>query len=142
MRYIIVFLTIFITFFDISSSNLCWYFSNNSQPRLERRKIAHHPACSCECWKYPHTKGTNNQYKCSNCEHRITPPDPLSKNGPQFIRHNESQEETDLDKQLFMDFNQVPAPTSKALQNPLNQQPRETSYTADPQRWGFLNRSN
>ncbi len=130
MKYVMTLIATFFVFFDITSSNLCWFFENNNNPRLTRRTISHNAACSCECWQYPHTKGTNNQYKCTNCNHRLTPPDPLSAEGPQFIRYNQNQEETNIDRELEINNAKV-LPAARTLQNPLNQQWREKASFPD-----------
>ena len=66
-----------------NSCNLCWNYKQK-EPRLERQDISHDATCTCPCWQYSHTKGNNNFYRCIECGHRLTPPDPLSKNGPQY----------------------------------------------------------
>lgn len=126
-KYIIALLTLSLTAFDITSSNLCWVIQNKSDERLSRKVISYDAQCTCECWKYPHTKGTNNQYKCTNCEHRITPPDPLSKNGPKYKTYYEAGEQSEIEKEI--ESNPKERPYWKALQVPLNQQWREKSYT-------------
>jgi hypothetical protein len=69
----------------MNSSNLCWDYKIKD-PRLKRANIEHDSECTCPCWQYPHTAGTNNFYKCQVCNHRLTPPDPTSKKGPQYKR--------------------------------------------------------
>lgn len=73
-----------------NSCNLCWDYKIKD-PRLIRENISHEADCTCPCWQYPHTKGDNNFYRCTQCGHRITPPNPLSKNGPQYKRFNNPQ---------------------------------------------------
>lgn len=113
---------------------------NNNNPRLTRRDISHNAACSCECWQYPHTKGTNNQYKCINCNHRLTPPDPLSQNGPKFDRFNSSSA-TAQGKGLKIN-NSQPLPSARTLQNPLGQQPREKNTSFPDLRYVDQRRSD
>jgi hypothetical protein len=138
MKYIIAFVALFMTSLEIISSNLCWCFQNVSDPRLVRRVISHATACTCECWQQPHTKGTNNEYKCLKCGHRLTPPDPLSKNGPQFKRYYEKK---DGDRQIdtMMESPQTDSSPSQVWQLPQNQQWRESSYTAPFQHNNFPN---
>lgn len=69
----------------INSCNLCWDY-RIKDPRLQRETLEHDSQCTCPCWQYPHTEGTNNFYKCQVCDHRLTPPNPLSKKGPQYRR--------------------------------------------------------
>lgn len=85
MRLILLILFLFVS--DITNGcNLCWNYKIKD-PRLQRETIDHDPQCTCPCWQYPHTEGTNNFYKCQVCEHRLTPPDPISKKGPQYKRY-------------------------------------------------------
>ncbi len=76
--------------------NLCWDY-RIKDPRLIREDISHDPECTCPCWKYPHTQGgnhLNNFYKCEECGHRLTPPDPLSQDGPQYKRFYNKKKDT------------------------------------------------
>lgn len=84
MRFILFVLFLFASEFT-NSCNLCWNYKIKD-PRLQRETIEHDPECTCPCWQYPHTEGSNNFYKCQVCDHRLTPPDPTSKNGPQYKR--------------------------------------------------------
>ncbi|MBI2344478.1 hypothetical protein HYV10_00195 [Candidatus Dependentiae bacterium] len=73
--------------------NLCWDYKIKD-PRLKREKISHDASCPCPCWQYPHTQADNNFYRCIQCGHRLTPPDPLSKHGPKYKRFNEEHKNT------------------------------------------------
>jgi hypothetical protein len=70
---------------DLNSCNLCWGFSGVRKLRPD--PIEKLDNCSCECWKYPHTKGDNNYYVCTVCQHRLTPEEILLSKGQKKSRH-------------------------------------------------------
>lgn len=70
---------------DIFSCNLCWSYPKGK--RLRQIPIQKVKDCSCECWKYPKTKGDNNFYVCTECSHRITPEEVFIPKGQKSIRY-------------------------------------------------------
>lgn len=100
-----------------NTCNLCWDYKIKD-PRLIREDISHDPQCTCNCWQYAHTKGTNNFYRCGVCGHRMTPPDPLSKKGPHYKTYNdiEDAQENAINPPIFM---QQPKRHPQLIQFPL-----------------------
>jgi len=84
-----------------NSCNLCWDYKIKD-PRLIREDISHDSECTCPCWQYQHTLGENNFYRCIECGHRLTPPNPLSKKGPQYKRYNENENKSSINPPVFI----------------------------------------
>ncbi|MBP9765207.1 hypothetical protein KBD08_02630 [Candidatus Babeliales bacterium] len=56
----------------LQADNLCWGYPTTVS-RFSQQTIGQLTNCNCECWLYPHTKGSNSPYICDVCGHKRTP---------------------------------------------------------------------
>lgn len=89
MKKAILFLCFFVNIVEINSCNLCWGYPNNSGTgkRLTQAPIEPLKDCSCQCWKYPHTQGSNDPYVCVACNHRLMPEEVVTTPLQQYPRY-------------------------------------------------------